>query len=133
MVSTTEAARRRRTLIGLTFVAFVIVATAVATLTRFGDIETDLETRSQAALREQGIVVDVEFRGRDATLRGSVPTEADRAEAIEIVAGLRGVRTVHDELTVSADPVSGEPEAAPAAHGGPLAAGPVPALAGGRP
>jgi hypothetical protein len=132
MVSTIEAARRRRTLIALAFVAFVIVTTGVATLIRFGDIESDLETRSQTALREQGIVVEVEFRGRDATLRGAVATEQDRAAAIEIVGGVHGVRSVHDELTVIADPTSGEPEAAPA-HSGPVAVGPIPALRGGRP
>ena len=89
---------RRVALIGI---AGLVLLALVSVLARFGDIESDLESRARAALEEVGIVVQqVEFRGRDGVLRGIVGSEEDRAAALEIVEGMRGVRVVRDELRV---------------------------------
>lgn len=124
MVVTIEAARRRIVHLALIFGAFVLLATMLAAVTRFGDIETDLEKRSRAALLAEGMLVEVEFDGRDATLRGPVGTEEERLAAIEVVSGVRGVRTVHDDLTVLVEPGSepGKTGAAPVVDAPPAAA-----------
>ena len=66
-----------------------------------GRVETDLTSRSTAALSEQPISdLKVAVSGRDAVVGGAVYTEAGRKAALETVAAQRGVRLVRDTMTL---------------------------------
>ena len=67
-------------------------------------IEDDLASRSQEELEAVGQSwVSVDMSGRDAILTGTVPEGEDNAaitqHALDAVAGVWGVRAVHDEIT----------------------------------
>ncbi len=64
-------------------------------------IEYDLTMRSDAALSSQGLrEVAVAFDGRDAVMTGRAPGEAAKAQAEQTVAGLYGVRAVHNRIEI---------------------------------
>ena len=64
-------------------------------------IERDLMERTTAALDGRGFTgTGVALTGRDVTLKGGVPTEAARTQALEAVRAVPGVRVVYDELRV---------------------------------
>lgn len=66
-------------------------------------IESDLAGRANTALQQAGIAVpELEFSGRDATLRGTVASAAVAAQAESLVADVYGVRVVRNELDVAA-------------------------------
>lgn len=68
-----------------------------------GSVQDTLRDRSRGALAQNGLSgVDASFKGRDATLTGVVPTEADIAGAHDLVRERTGVRHVTDRLTVAA-------------------------------
>lgn len=70
-----------------------LLLAALSTAVRGGPIEDDLTTRTAAALDDAGLLgVDVDFSGRDATL--TVPASVNGDEAIRVVEGVEGVRTV---------------------------------------
>ena len=65
-------------------------------------IESDLSSRSQAALKAEGIDwAELKFDGRDGLIIGKAPSEGERLRALEIVGGVYGVRVVKDQLTLS--------------------------------
>ncbi len=68
-------------------------------------IENDLKARATAQLQTAGINIDpVMLNGRDVTLRGKVPSPAIADKAVQLAADTRGVRMVHNELTVEIPP-----------------------------
>ncbi len=74
--------------------AFVLV-TAAAVFWAIPHEQDDLTARSQQAVAAAGFrSVDVEFEGRDATLRGTVARPADRDSLEDLVLRIEGVRTV---------------------------------------
>lgn len=84
-------------LAGLALLTFGCVATHGT------DIESDLYDGTSAALARAGFPdVSADLSGRDVTLVGTVPAEADRARALASAGAVRGVRLVRDGLTVGA-------------------------------
>jgi hypothetical protein len=79
-------------------VAFLLLA--LLTILLAGDrIEADLASRSAADLEAAGLgFATVELSGRDATVGGSAPDAASAARALEVVAGVWGVRDVADTI-----------------------------------
>lgn len=66
-----------------------------------GGIERDLTLRSRAELAGAGLRwASVRYSGRDATLAGTAPSAADRAQAGALIEGLEGVRRVLDRTSV---------------------------------
>jgi hypothetical protein len=99
----TVAAGRRRIRLAFSGAAAIVLAFAlVAGLT--GDIESDLSSRSRDALEAAGVdVMQVEFDGRDAVLRGVTGEDRQRI-AVEVVSSVRGVRSVRiEEIGSQAD------------------------------
>ena len=69
-------------------------------------IQQDINDRSVAAVTDAGYdAAMVSVSGRDVTLTGTVASAEERDRLMEMVAGLRGVRKVDDQLTV--DPRAG--------------------------
>ncbi|MEM8952168.1 MAG: BON domain-containing protein [Pseudomonadota bacterium] len=87
------------TILGLGLIGFVLLALLTIVLAG-GWIEDDLADRSRAELEAVGQSwAAVEMSGRDAILTGEA-SDADAAQqAVDAVASLWGVRTVHDETT----------------------------------
>jgi OOP family OmpA-OmpF porin len=82
----------------LTFLLFSVVCIAL----RIPRTNYDLTTRAQAALDAAEIPKQaIRFDGRDAILAGPVPTREVKQRADAIVAGLEGVRIVHNRLDVA--------------------------------
>ena len=82
-------------------VGTVVIATAVAALFAgvgawwaAGHVQGELTRRSQAALTAAGLPLTVRYDGLDAVLSGSVEDAARAADAIGIVAHVRGTRHV---------------------------------------
>ena len=92
----------RRVVVVVLGVAALAIVTVLAIALRRGPIEDDLTSRSESALAGAGIgTVGVTFEGRDGTLTGTVPSEADRNLALGLVDDLEGVRVVDGLLTVA--------------------------------
>ena len=63
--------------------------------------ETDLRSRSQAALSAAGLAgITVDFTGQDGVLTGTVTSKDDARRALDIVRALDGVRVATSRLTV---------------------------------
>ncbi|OQX09424.1 MAG: hypothetical protein BWK73_22910 [Thiothrix lacustris] len=86
------------TLLGLTLLFFLM------TWTRQEAVETDLTTRSTAALKAAGMdwaTVNLDKRGRDVQLTGMATSVQERDAALKIVDGVYGVRDVQSRLQTS--------------------------------
>lgn len=76
------------------------------------DIEADLTGGTSAALAAAGLTgADAALSGRDVTLTGTVPTEADRERAEAEAYGVRGVRHVDNQLLVAGGAAAAAPDA----------------------
>lgn len=71
--------------------------TALAVWFQAGVIETDMQARAVAALKTGQDWAQVSVRGRDLTLSGLAPDEANQAAALATVRAVYGVRAVRDE------------------------------------
>jgi len=66
-------------------------------------IQDDIDTRTRAALTEQGLDnVAVGIDGREIVLRGVVASKTIRQQAEELARKVYGVRTVDNQLTIAA-------------------------------
>ncbi len=66
-------------------------------------IEQDIAGRTHQVLQAQNVgEVQIGVDGRDVTLSGSVPDKAARENLVSSIAGVEGVRVVHDELVIAA-------------------------------
>jgi len=80
------------------------VLTFLCVRTHAPGIERDLQERTTAALDGRGFTgTGVALSGRDVTLKGAVPTEAARTQALNAARVVPGVRMVHDELKIASD------------------------------
>lgn len=80
-------------------------------------IEKDIVSRTQSALNTAGHrFAAVSADGRDVRLEGSAPDESSRKAAVELAAGVRGVRVVDSALTVAKAPEPPAPAAVKAAE-----------------
>jgi len=80
---------------------FLGVALAIAVTATVGRIQQDLLTRGQAAIAAAEIpYYDLRIDGRDAVLGGFVTEGTDVARLTTVVAQVRGVRAVRNEVTV---------------------------------
>jgi outer membrane protein OmpA-like peptidoglycan-associated protein len=126
-------------------VGLVALGAGQLTLTR-GAVERDLTNRTGAALSEAGLGgVVVSASGRDLTLRGAVGT-ADAARAVDLAAGMRGVRVAtfqgggpdvrgRGEAARGATPTGGptaSSESSPSAEPSPAPGSVTARIAGGR-
>lgn len=69
---------------------------------RIGHIENDLMVRSAEATQKANLPLPgLEFDGRDAILSGMIDSEAIKDKIEQIVAGVYGVRLVHNNLIVT--------------------------------
>ena len=87
---------------------------AICLLTNLGPLEADLADRSQIALATAGLseqITDgeISFTGEIATLRGTVSDEGVREQIADVVADVRGVRRINNEIGLAAVTI---PEAA---------------------
>ncbi len=90
----------RRTLLGLLALAALVVLCLYCGAPR---IQQDIHDRSVAAVEGAGYDASlVSVDGRDVTLTGTVPSEAERERLVNLLSGLEGVRAVDDQLTVGA-------------------------------
>ncbi len=91
--------RVRRGLGGWWILTLILVPLLIATLatwTRHGAIEHDLQTRTQAVLRAHHLTgVGVDFSGRDADVAIPTDTDIDPAEVEDLVGSVDGVRVVN--------------------------------------
>jgi len=97
------------TLLGLPLLFFLMTGA------RQGAVETDLTTRSTAALNAAGMdwaTVNLDQRGRDVQLNGMAASKQDQDAALKVVQGVYGVRDVQNKLEVAITPES-DPVAAP--------------------
>lgn len=77
-------------------IPFVFIA-ALVVLGEGPHIERDLTRRSNALLAEKGYYwAELQFVGRDAVLTGTASSPEERAEALRLVSGVWGVRSVQD-------------------------------------
>lgn len=77
-------------------------------------IQDDIDTRTRAALTEQGLDnVAVDTDGREIVLTGVVESAAIRQQAEELARKFYGVRTVDNQLTIAAPEPVVEPEPEP--------------------
>ena len=68
---------------------------------RAPEIQADIQARSQAAVSQAGYdQIAVNTDGRDVTLSGQVPDQDIAEDAGRIVSGVRGVRVVHNDISV---------------------------------
>lgn len=80
------------------------VLTLLCVRTNAPGIERNLQERTTAALDGRGFTgTGVALSGRDVTLKGAVPTEAARAQALDAARAVSGVRVVRDELRIARD------------------------------
>jgi OOP family OmpA-OmpF porin len=114
MTARTLATHRKRTLIvGLTVVGWLGLL-LFAVVTKTTPIEEDLTKQSEAALFAAGIdSAAVDFDGRDATLTGTVDSEAEKSSAVAVVEAVPGVRVVYSRLEVAAGGDPASPTTAP--------------------
>lgn len=90
----------RRTLAVIVAVAGLAVLGVLQNIPHRHSIEDDLTARSLSALAERGLTgVEVDFAGRDGTVRTRTVDDRDRAR--EIVSRVEGVRVVHAEAMVT--------------------------------
>ncbi len=65
-------------------------------------IEQDIAGRTHQVLQVQNVgEVQIGVDGRDVTLSGSVPDKSTRENLVSSIAGVEGVRVVHDELVIA--------------------------------
>lgn len=91
------------TLLGLPLLFFLMTGA------RQGAVETDLTTRSTAALNAAGMdwaTVNLDQRGRDVQLNGMAASKQDQDAALKIVQGVYGVRDVQNKVEVAITPES---------------------------
>lgn len=82
----------------------LVVLTLLCAWVHAPGIERDLQERTTLALDERGFIgTGVALSGRDVTLKGGVPSEDARIQALAAVRAVPGVRVVHDELRVVGD------------------------------
>ncbi|WP_144125060.1 OmpA family protein [Catellatospora sichuanensis] len=108
-----DNARRFHPVVGVAVAVLGLAGIVTAQHLPFREnIQDDLTTRSEQALQAAGLSsVQVDFVGRDGTLKAGSTAEADRA--LEIVRGLEGVRAaVADVPAVAAPAPSASPTAA---------------------
>ncbi|WP_052161911.1 BON domain-containing protein, partial [Hoeflea sp. BAL378] len=74
--------------------------TALAIWFEASVIETDLQTRAQAALQKEYGWAQVSLNGRDLTLTGIAPDEDSRARALDIAGAVDGVRVASDRTSL---------------------------------
>ncbi|MDQ5769271.1 OmpA family protein [Thiothrix subterranea] len=89
------------TLLGLPLLFFLMTGA------RQGAVETDLTTRSTAALNAAGMdwaTVNLDQRGRDVQLNGMAASKQDQDAALKIVQGVYGVRDVQNMVEVAITP-----------------------------
>ncbi len=91
--------------IGAFITAVVFLFVSLSCISADGlQIQTALRGAVTSGLQSNGITgVQVQADGRDITLRGKVATEAIKAKAGDLAAGLSGVRSVDNELVVTGD------------------------------
>ncbi|MEO0557664.1 MAG: OmpA family protein [Bacteroidota bacterium] len=93
-----------RPLAWLLGLAGLAVLTLLCVWTNAPGIERDLQERTTAVLDERGFTgTGAALSGRDVTLRGGVPSEDARMEALAAARAVPGVRVVHDELRIARD------------------------------
>ncbi len=88
----------------LSVLALVIALglTTLATWWKRIPIETSLAQTTRTVLTEAGLpLVNIHFDGRDGTLSGLLADEGIVDSIINTVASVEGVRTVHDNLTIT--------------------------------
>ncbi len=64
------------------------------------DIELQLISDVRERFAEEQLQLNVDFKGRDGIIGGSVGNEKERQEAIAIAESVEGVRTIKNELTI---------------------------------
>lgn len=108
------------TLLGLPLLFFLMTGS------RQGAVESDLTTRSTAALKAAGMdwaTVNLDQRGRDVLLNGMAASKQESDAALKVVQGVYGVREVQNKVEVATakapEPASAAvsmqmPDAAPA-------------------
>ncbi|RKE07726.1 outer membrane protein OmpA-like peptidoglycan-associated protein [Catellatospora citrea] len=109
-MSMADNARRFHPVVGVAVAVLGLAGIVTAQHLPFREnIQDDLTARSEQALQAAGLsAVQVDFIGRDGTLKAASTAEADRA--LEIVRGLEGVRVaVADVPTVAAPAPSASP------------------------
>lgn len=97
------------TLLGLPLLFFLMTGS------RQGAVESDLTTRSTAALKAAGMdwaTVNLDQRGRDVLLNGMAASKQESDAALNVVQGVYGVREVQNKVEVA---TAKAPEPAPAA------------------
>lgn len=91
-------------IVGLACLAALILYAAMIFAPR---IESDIGGRTAQVLAAAGKdFVDIGVDGRDVTVTGAAPSDADREEVVDLAHELWGVRLVRDEMTVLDPPVS---------------------------
>ena len=89
---------RRRFLL---IVILLAVALGVGSWVTVEGIEAKLLARAQLALAAAGIpLYDIEIVGRDAVLRGLVPSSERERQIVELVSAVPGMRSVASELVI---------------------------------
>lgn len=81
-------------------------------LTRCGSIQDDIQHRAQGLLNDNKMewaTVSTDNRGRDIQLSGEAPDEETKAQAVNLVQGLDGVRTIDHDISIAASPNAGDP------------------------
>lgn len=76
--------------------AVVVCLTALAIWFKAAAVETDLQSRTLAALRQDHAWAKVSLKGRDLTLTGLAPDENSQNAALDIARHVYGVRIVRD-------------------------------------
>lgn len=79
----------------------VLLGTAGTIQATKAGMESDLSARAQTALKIAGLSAQVNFDARDAVLSGITTDENNQVRATEIVAGLHGVRSVTQSMSMA--------------------------------
>ncbi len=91
-------------IVGLACLAALVLFAAMIFAPR---LESDIGERTAQVLASAGKdFVDISVDGRDVTVTGAAPSDADREEVVDLTHALWGVRLVRDEMTVLDPPVS---------------------------
>lgn len=79
-----------------------LILAIIAILMKSGPVEEELTGRASEALNAQHSWANVSLDGRDLTLSGTAPTEAAKAEAVDLADGAYDVRIVKDDTDLLA-------------------------------
>jgi len=86
--------------------ASLLVLLGISFYVLHDDIELTLITDVRERLDEEGYQVSIDFDGRDGTIGGNADDEKTIREIVAITKSIKGVRTIKNEITVSAPPSS---------------------------